>query len=250
MIFNVVKATEHFSKSCDKAGRHALKFEVVPDGPEQLDIGEKYVLLGTGYHAFKATDRALVLATVTVSADPEISGKVKGNNGACGSIHFFKEMDHDFTPAPAELAMYVAVDPEIFEAIAQAKIEGPGAATITLRVEGLGYGWAPDGSHKTWEMEKTMSGERAELPITDFHFSVERFWTTEQAIRNEADRKLHLEMAESPNEKDREHAATMMAASPDPTTALLLQCRKLLSHSRTLLLVLVLILAVLTFGRP
>lgn len=223
MIFDVVKATQGISKWGDQKGTRSLRFEVIPQDRYQLDIGEEYVLIGDGYHAFKATDRRPVVTTVSVATDPSVANRIKSEEPVCGSAHFFKERPDILDPEPAHLAISIAVEPEIFDAMERVQIREPGAATIQVSIEDLEFGPAPDGSHQVW---KLVEKEDSRKPVSDFWFNVDKFWTSRQGIWEAEERQTNAWFAESVDPEDRKLA--IQPKEPDQVADLLRQCRTLL----------------------
>jgi hypothetical protein len=229
MNFDVVKASQGFSKWEGRAGAHSLKFEVVASGSEQLDIGDEYILIGSGYHRLKGQDRRMVLATVSVTSDPTYLDHIKGERPICGWGSFHKERDDMLDPTPPLLDFNVIVEPEIFEAMSRTQIDEPGSATLGLGIEGLEFGREPDGSHQVWKLDDDSDcGLANRRRITHFYFAVDTFSTTEGAIQEADDRRTNALLAESPNPDDRKLAELNRPAVDDRVPNMLGQCRWLL----------------------
>lgn len=230
MIFDVLKSSVNFSKWHDSEGSVSLNFEVVPKDREYLDIGDNYILSGSGYLPMLDKDRRPIIATVHVSSDPKQISHIKGEKPICGYASFFPERDRDFDAEPPNLALSIVVEPHVFAEMLRIRVTNPGAATIHAHIEGLEFGWEPDGSHQIWKLDDASdceSGTRRR--ITSFWYGVETFWTSESAIRNEANRQTNAWLADSPNPEDRKLAETAPVPERlDPVAKLLNQCRALL----------------------
>lgn len=218
MIFDVVKATHCFSKQGDGKESRSLMFEVVPNERYQLDFGDKHVLIGSGYHRFKATDRQPVQATISVTANAAIAKRVKGKD-ACGSANFYQEQ--------GKLDIYLAVEPELFEAMAATRIDEPGAAAIMADIEELEFGPDIDGEHQVWKLEGS-EDRVSRKPVSHFWFNAASFSTTEQAVYEAGERRHHAQLAASSDPEDRKLAASLQPEKPDPVVTVLRQCRSLL----------------------
>ena len=230
MIFDVLKSTIQFSKEGDSTGSVSVNFEVVPKDQEYLDIGDEYILCGSGYLPMRDKTRQPVVATVNVSSDPEKIAHIKGDRPICGYAHFFPERRHDLDAESPKLMCSVVIEPNAFAEMLRARVTAPGSATLCLAIEGLEFGWEPDGSHQIWNLDDSSDCEHAaRRRITSFWFNVETFWTSEGAIREEEDRKTNTWLADSPNPEDRKLAASAQeAVNPDPVAKLLAECRGLL----------------------
>jgi hypothetical protein len=142
-----------------------------------------------------------------------------------GYVSFYPERHGSFNSDAAKLVFTVVVEPQILADMVQATQQSPGGATLSIGIEGLEHGWEPDASHQIWTLKE---GGKDKHPITTFGYSVERFWTSESAIRDEKDRKLSADLADSPDPEARKLAALSKAENRDPLTVLLKECRTLL----------------------
>jgi hypothetical protein len=229
MNFDIVKASRGFSKWEARVGTQSLQFEVVTSGREQLDIGDDYILIGGGYHRLKGQDRRMILATVSVTSDASYLDHIGGERPICGWASFHKERDDMLDPTPPLLDVSVVVEPEIFDEMARTQIVEPGTATLGLGIEGLEFGWEPDGSHQVWKLDDDSDcGLANRRRVTHFYFNVDTFSTTEGGIREADDRRTNDLLAESPDPDDRKLAALSQPEKPDTVAALLRQCRALL----------------------
>lgn len=229
MIFDVMKATRGFSKWGEREGSHNLLFEVVPKDGGRLDIGDSHILIGKGYHAFKGSDRQPVVSTVSVSSDATSLDRISGERPICGAAFFYKERDDHLAPQPATLAINVVVEPQILEGMARTVINEAGAATLSVGIEGLDFGPAPDGSHQIWNLEDASDcGHATRRRVTDFWYSVETFWTSEGEITEAEERQTNAWLADSPDPEDRKLAILSQVEKPDAVANLLRHCRALL----------------------
>lgn len=218
MIFDVIAATHSLTSWADGGFSQSLKFEVVPNERYRIDFGEQHVLLGSGYHRFMALDRKPVRATISITANPAIAAKLKEKE-TCGSASFHRGM--------AELAIYLTVEPALFEAIAALRIDEPGAATINASIKELEFGSDPDGSHQVWKLEDG-SDLIPRKPVSDFWLSVANFSTTEQAVIDATERRFNDRLAASHDPEERKLAGLNVSHTPNPVIILLSQCRWLL----------------------
>lgn len=227
MIFDVLKSTVSFTKYGDSSGSMGIRFDVAPNDRAYLEIGDKYILCGSGYLPFRDKGRDPATAAVHVVTDRAHVEKVAGGEPICGRADFFAPKHGDGKPL---LSIIVAVEPQLFEEMLRTSIAEPGAATLSVSIEGLKHGWEPDGSHEIWDLEDPAgcgSGERRR--VTDFWFSVETFWTNEEAVREMGDTKFHARLVDSPDPDDRRLLTSLQpTAAADPIAHLLRQCRTLL----------------------
>lgn len=223
MRFDVVKATEYFSQ-WERTDSHCLVFEIVPNGQSQLDIGDDYVLIGKGYHAFTAKDRQQIGASLTVRPG-DVSKLGTKDEPACGHAQFWPERESrfDLDYEPAALLIDVTVEPQLFEALVRTRIDEPGAASVGVSIEELEYGYEPDGSHQIWKLD---GKERSKKPVSNFSFNLDKFWTSQQAIFEAEDKQTKAWLADSPDPEERKLAAP--PEEPDRIASLLSQCRWLL----------------------
>lgn len=229
MNLDVLKTTLRVSKWRDSTGSMALNFQVVPQGDQYIEIGDKYLFSASSYARFRDKERTLVAASVTVSANAELLGNLQGlfakEQVICGSANFYPERHGSLDFDPAQLFFDVVVEPQLFAEMVRTEEHGPGGATLSIGLEGLEFGWEPDASHLIWELEGDAKATDRR-PITSFGYHVERFCTSEAAIKEEADKRLNAELADSPDPKARELAAQSAAdRPPDPMMELLKQCR-------------------------
>lgn len=231
MIFDVLSSTIHFSKWGEGDASLSLSFCVAPKDLEQLDIGDKYIFCASGYLPMRDKERQPISATVSVSSDPRHLEHIKGANPICGCADFFEErqgLDGDYTPA--SLRIMVVVEDRLFQEMLHVRSTQPGAATLHAEIEGLTFGWEPDGSHQVWNLKEDADcGLATRRRVTSFWCNVETFATTKGAIREEAERKDRAELAESNDPDDRKLAANLQPPEkPDPIAQLLRHCRTIL----------------------
>jgi hypothetical protein len=246
MIFDVLKSTIHFSKWEGEDASLSLSFEIVPKNGEYLDLGDKHILCASGYLPMRDKDREPITATVSVSTNFKLIEHVKGDKPICGYANFFPGRQGTLESRPAELAISVVVEPYVFEGMLRAKIRKPGAATLHVGIEGLDFGWEPDGSHQIWKLDDDSDcqlGTRRR--VTSFWFNVETFRTSERLIREEADRQTDAWLAESTRPGGSEATANLQPPEkPDRVSQLLRQCRTILLAIMALAVV-----ALVTFNR-
>jgi hypothetical protein len=228
MRFDVVKATEHFSKDVENEERRTLQFEVVPGDGAQLDFGEHHVLIGSGYHAFKGEGRRPVIATVSVFTDAGLD-RIAGEKPICGVAFFYPELEVGYDPTPAILSINIEAGPDMFEAMVRTGIKEPGAATLNVGIHGLDFGPAPDGSHQIWNLDDDSDCGRGTMRrVIEFELNVDKFWSSEGAISDAKDKQLNAQLADSPDPEDRKLAALSQPEGSDVVASLLRQCRVLL----------------------
>jgi hypothetical protein len=230
MIFDVLKSKRHFANRDNGKSSMSLSFEVVPTDRDYLDIGDSYILCAAGYLPICGKERQPVVATVHVQSDPTLLDHIKGARPICGHADFFAEREDSFDFRPAALAISIIVEPKLFEEMSRVEIAEPGMATLYVKIEGLDFGWEPEGSHLIWKLDDTSDCELAmRRRITNFWLNVETFRTSESAIRGDAESRMNAELAESPNPEDRKLAANLQGPErPDPVANLLGQIRSAL----------------------
>lgn len=229
MIFDVLSSAVHFGRRENRAATASLSFDVVPHGRNYIDIGDSHVLIGLGYHRMFAPERTPVAASITIAEETPDDATKAAEKLACGYATFSPARDDAFEDVPAKIFIVVTVDSARFAELRAISIHTAGTATISVDIDGLKYGWEPDGSHQIWNLDDVEGLGRPRL-VKGFSIGVETFWCDEGAIRTEEDRRLNLELAQSPDESDRKLAETLAkeAHKPDPLERLLNQCRLLL----------------------
>ena len=230
MNLDIIKSTIHLSKWGDTKGSLSLNFDVRPQGREYIEIGEEYLFAGSSWRWLHDKKRTLVNASVIVTDNTEYIAHFKGVFAAkrelvCGCANFYPERPGGLDYTPAGLQFTIVAEPHLFAEMLRSAKHSPGGAVLNLGVDDLEYEWEPDASHMIW---KVAEGTRDQRPITSFHYRVDRFWTTEGAIRRENDRKLNDEIADSPDPEVRKLAEPMNEQGPAATVALLKDCRALL----------------------
>ena len=231
MQFDVLKTGAHFTKESEGEGSVSLSFEVAPKEREYLDIGDKHILCAAGYLPMRhGGDRQPVVATVRVQCDPAHLSHIKGERPICGYAAFFVERQGDFDFSPASLAISVVVGPKVFDEMLRMRVTELGAATLYLDIQGLEFGWEPDGTHQIWKLDDASDcGVTTRRRITSFWYNVETFRTSESALRDELERRFNAELAESSNPEDKKLAVNLQAPrKPDPVSKLLAQIRLVL----------------------
>lgn len=232
MRFDVLKVTRSFGSGFLGRTTDAITLEVTPSGREHLDIGEKHAVCRASYLPLRK-ERILAEASVTILTDPTQLDHVKGEKPICGYAQFFKERAGHIDSSPPALSILIVVKPEIFNEMASVKIHSAAVATLQIEIEGLEFGWEPDGSHRTWNLEDASDCEMgARRRVSSFSCSVETFWTTEGAIQAEEDRKMNAILRESPDRENRKLAAPLQGLDGGGDVA------RLLGHCRAALLAL------------
>ena len=222
MNLDVLKSTVHVSKWGDSYGGMSLSFEVVPESGYQIDIGEKY-LFASSRRLRVNKERELIGALVSITSNADVLANVKvlfpeEQRSICGYASFYKEREGSFDYDPPQLVFTVVVEPDQFAEMLRTVQSGPGAVVINIGIEHLRFGWEPDGSHLIWGLDET----DPKRPISTFSYNAERFWTSEQAIGDERERKLNAELADSPDPDARKLAAISAASqTPDPLVTVL-----------------------------
>jgi hypothetical protein len=233
MNFNILKATTTVSKWEDRDGELSLNFQIAPEGRAYLDIGDDYILCSRGYWPFRDQKRQPVQAEVTVTTNPEHLSHIGGEDKICGYAQFLpaRKRGRAFEDDDAAtLVMQLVIEPHVFDEMLRLQISEAGAATIYMSIDGLDFGWEPDGSHQVWDLnDKTDNGKGNRRRITDFSYRVATFQTTEGEIARVEDRRSRTFLAESPDPEDRKLAAAdPPPEKADPVRDLLKQCRMLL----------------------
>ena len=230
MNFNVLKATSHISKWQNANVSVTLSFELIPDGREYLDIGDEYILSASSYLPLRDKARKPIDAHVNFTSNPDALDHIKGERPICGYADFLEERQRDFETTPAALYLTIAVAPELLERMLALRANQPGDVTFNAWIEGLEYGWEPDGSHQIWKLDDDRdAGFGMRRRITSYDFKVETFWCSEDSIRKAADRKFNERLSDSPNPEDRELAASLRKQiTTDNIPQLLRHCRTIL----------------------
>lgn len=230
MNLDIIKSTIHLSKWRDAKGSVSLSLDVLPQGREYIEIGEKYLFSGSSWSWLHGKERTLVSATVSVTDNPKYITHLKQESlekdrAICGCASFYPERQGSLDYTPAGLHFNIVAEPHLFAEMLRTTKHSPGGATLDLSLEGLEYGWDLDSSHMIWKLAE---GAKDQLPVTSFSYRVESFWTSEGAIKRENDRKRNDEMADSPDPAVRRLAEVPTQQGPAATIALLKECRTLL----------------------
>jgi len=230
MNLDVLKSTVHFSKWRDFPSIISISFDVAPKESEYIEIGDNYIFSSSRYYNFRNKERQLIDASVHISTESEVLENIQpflpGEEGAiCGWAAFYPARHDDLDPDPAKLNFNVVVEPDVFAELLRTNQRHPGGTTLGLSIEGLEYGWEPDGSHLIWKVDEA----REKRAISSFSYQVENFWTSERAIQDESDRQSNAALADSPDPEAQKLARIIASEDePDPITVLLKQCRALL----------------------
>ena len=232
---NLIKSTVHFSNWRGSDGSISLSFDVAPEGREYIEIGDEYLFSASSWALTRRKERRLISASLSITTDSDALTNLEPlfdekDRPICGCATFYPERSGSLYHDAANLHFLVVVSQQLFTEMLRMPLDGPGAATLNVGLTGIEYGW--DSSHNVWKLDDSDSLAPARRPITTFSFSVERFWTTESAISDVADRRTSAELAESPDPKHRKLAAIdekeRARQNPDPIADLLRQCRLLL----------------------
>jgi hypothetical protein len=141
-------------------------------------------------------------------------------------VNFHEGWQGSFDSTPPKIQFTVVVEPLQFAELLKLAETSPGATKVDIRIEGLKFDWEPDGSHLVWDTSEVGTHR----PLSSFSITVERFWTTESAIREESDRRFKSELEESPDPEDRKLADKLgIVRAADPIESLLKHCRTLLA---------------------
>lgn len=228
MIFDILSSRVNVSKWGDRSGSISLSFDVVPNGREYLDIGKDYILCASGYLPMRDKKRTPIDASVTITSDPQQISHVHSEKPFIGFATFSPTRQQEFDPQAAKLWITIAIEPGRFNELLNLRIAGSAIATLNVDIEGLNFGWEPDGSHQIWPPNDKARPELDRLLVTGFWINLETFWTHEQAIDETRDHRQNLMIAQSRDEDDRKMVAVLSEKQPDASVNLLKQCRSLL----------------------
>jgi hypothetical protein len=240
MIFNILSSKTSMSRWQDQSTGVSITYEVVPRGRDYLEIGEGYILAAAGYLPLRDEKRQPVVCSVTILSDPSRIAQRTSEVPTCGQATFYPERDGDLDSDPAQLFIILVIEPERFAELLNLRITRPGSATLHAKIEGLEFGWEPDGSHQIWKLpEKVEKYHREVKHIDSFWIGVETFWASEGSIGKSEDERQNTLSSESPDEQDRLRAVDQ---SPSAASDASIQ---VLRHIRTLLLVLIIVLVLM-----
>lgn len=230
MIFDVLKRSVHFSKWEDNDTRTSLNFEVVPKSREYLDIGDKYIVSSERSMFLHSNGREAVSVSISLTSDIDSIAHIKGAKPICGYASFSAEHRGTLDYSPPSLTIVVLVDRVVFDEMLRVDLSAPNTVSLHVRIEGLEYGWEPDGSHQIWKLDDTSDCELGtRRRITSFWCDVETFWTSETAIQDAENFRANAELADSSDPENRKLAAKLQEEEGpyDPVVKLLGQIKKL-----------------------
>lgn len=129
------------------------------------------------YEAVLAPNRRLELATGEKSADVSFSISLQEDRPesrpplfakGLGFLSYFPESNHDYHnfPATIHVQLFFPLE-ELNDFISSAKM-GFLPSEISIRTDGMDYGWEPDGSAVKWENSK----EANHIPVADACFNL------------------------------------------------------------------------------
>jgi hypothetical protein len=222
MKFDILKSSVNVSRWGKSSGSLSLIFEVVPTERDYIEIGEEYILCSRRSLIIRGKERKPVNATVTVSSDPATIEHIEGDKPVCGFASFYPEHTSHSDFIPANLSCWVVVEPAAFAEMLRVNSVAPGAATLSLGIEGLEYSRVPDGL--IWKLGNTSDKLDRRREISSFGYTADTFWTSEGAIHEQESRKTDAWLLDSPDPEERK----LVDKVQDPVAELLKHCRMLL----------------------
>lgn len=227
MKFDVLNSVVHFSKVNEHAGSNTISFDVVPTDGACIEIGSEHVLSSQRSFWRNGKDRKPVIAQLSISTNSEGAWEERDGTKHVGRATFYPERVDLLDGTPPKVYFVVILDQSQFTQLLDITPVEAGSVTAWVSIDGLEFGWEPDGSRGIW----TLDGSDASRvrKISNFSLSAETFWTGESAIQEVADRKLRVTLANSSDKGERELGKQITPEPvPDPMMILLRQCRLLL----------------------
>jgi hypothetical protein len=130
--------------------REFISFEVIPEGRGKITIGDKCVF---GSSVFDSGNHEKASGRFTI--EKKSSYRYKPDGDEMGYVKFFEENADEFSQysSSALVSFHAFVDDVFFEKVKQGILHKLPVAYLTCSLEGMDYGWEPDGSHKLWKLK-------------------------------------------------------------------------------------------------
>ena len=165
MNFKVKNSLISFSKYGELLGE-SIAFQVKPRGRGRISIADKYVF-GDQY---PSNDREEVSGRLTIERlDDSYTGSYGLDENKFGRVFFYEASVDEFGAysIPPLIYFRVFLKDKQFNEIKQAMLHGLSVANLGCGLEGLEFGWEPDGSHQEWKLKEGEEVKKFRLPLQD-----------------------------------------------------------------------------------
>jgi hypothetical protein len=165
MQFKVTNSLISFSSHGD-ALTESIAFQVKPEGRDRISIADKYVF-GDQY---PSKDREEVSGRLTIEKlNDSHSSYYKLDENKLGRVFFYEASVDEFASYSIPPLVYfnIFLKDKQFDEIKQAMLHGLPIANLSCGIDGLDYGWEPDGSHKEWKLKEGEEVNKFRLPLQD-----------------------------------------------------------------------------------
>lgn len=184
MQFNVKNSFVSFSSHSDSFSE-AITFQVMPEGRNKISIADNYVF-GNQYPSEvreQVSGRFVIERLNNSHADSYSS-----NKNRIGKVLFYEASIDEFASysIPSLIYFRVFLKEKQFDEIKQAMLHGLPVANLGCGLDGLEFGWEPDGFHLEWKLKEGEEITKSRFPlqdalITDFNigfgkYSDDEYW--------------------------------------------------------------------------
>lgn len=158
MFFNILEVNQYYTYSSieDSLG---ITFKLSLSGNDYIEIGQEYVVASSNKQ-WLMKDKKFANASVTFydilsieRTAPEIVRKLlQSDKEVIGTGGFHEETESDFETYPANLYFSIWLSSKSYRHLTEQLLYKNIPSDVAIFVEGLKYGWEPDGSHQIWDI--------------------------------------------------------------------------------------------------
>lgn len=157
-------------------GKWALNLKVKLAGRERLELGTGEELGGLGkpdeidlHLSFRETKPELVEWANERTKDVEDTLSREGDT-VCGTVSYHAEWQSKdgLEGHPASISFDIYTPPDVMASLVRFAENGRFVKSVTVEVDGMEYGWAPDGSMKKW----ARNADNKFLPILSVNYEL------------------------------------------------------------------------------
>ena len=173
------------------------------------------------------------ISTVNRTAPEAVQKLLQTNKSLIGIGMFHEESETDFQTYPALLGFQVWLSSKAYNQLFGQLLNKNIPSAIDIDLEGLKYGWEPDGSHTIWDIDKNNIDDILRISRVSIHYKLQQKTA------------LDIEAAEIINEREQDEKKELLANSGDkPGQVSPSDFKKILGNIYSLLIVIAVLLAI------